>query len=292
MNEITQISPVTDQQLADLVSDEAFAELAEMITAMPVRGKSRRRWSQRRTHNPWFGSRSTSRWRPVLMLGAIAVAAIAGVTALGNAGGHVGPLALGPGSAQALSFQSHGRYIVVLVRQPLADPARYNAEFAAHHLNIELKMIPASPSVVGTVIYIGGSHLDQLKPITANRAKCRVDGNACQIGFRVSTHYHGIARIAFGRAARSGEHYESSGSVTAPGEAMHGMTYKHETVSTVLAKLHARHMTASQYRYLEHLRHSLYSKALRPSQVPASWLVENADPWAPHQVMLWVRPRR
>lgn len=209
---------------------------------------------------------------------------------LGRPGSGVGPVDVGPGNAQALSFEKEGGYIVVIVRNPLADPARYRAEFAAHHLNIKLQMIPASPSLVGQVVFIGGSDLSQLKPITSDAAKCRTFGGSdCQVGVRVPTSYNGTADLGFARAARPSEQYESSESVSAPGEAMHGLTYKGKTVSAVLAMLTARDVTVPQYRWNEPKRN--YTKVLRPSEVPGDWIVMSAIPWAFNQVLLFVQPK-
>ena len=108
----------------------------------------------------------------------------------------------------------------------------------------------------------------------------------CQIGVRISISYRGTADIGFARAARPGEQYESSGSVTAPGEAMHGLNYRAKSVSAVLAMLRARHVTVPQYRWVN----GNVGKVLGPTQVPGGWQVSNAIPWAPGQVLLFVAP--
>ena len=72
-------------------------------------------------------------------------------------GGRIGPVPIGPGSAQALTFTQRGSSIVVTIRNPQADPAEYRAEFAAHHLNIKLEMLPVSPSLVGAVVFMDTS---------------------------------------------------------------------------------------------------------------------------------------
>jgi hypothetical protein len=288
MNEITQIQPITDEHALELASSEAFADLVELITSMPVRGDSPTVKDRFRQQGVRAGLRPTRRWTAGVGLAAVVIAAVLAVTTLGHAGSKLGPVNLGPANAQALTFKTQGRYLVVIIRNPLADPARYKAEFARHHLNIKLQMIAASPSIVGQVVFIGGLHLNQLKPITSDAAKCRAQGgSACQIGVKVSTNYQGAADIGFARAARPGERYESSGSVTSPGEAMHGVVYQGKTVQSVLAMLRERHVTVPQYRWTDHH----YSKSLTPSQVPGDWKVTSAIPWAAHQVMLFVEPR-
>ncbi len=144
-----------------------------------------------------------------------------------------------------LSFTTSGGYITVIVRNPLADPARYRAEFAAHHLNITLKMVPASPSIVGTVVYIEEpASSPDIETITA-QGRCYTGGggSACPVGVRIPVSFRGQAEVVFGRAARPGEQYESTAPATAPGEVMHGLQFAGDTVAQVLAMLRERHVT-------------------------------------------------
>jgi hypothetical protein len=78
----------------------------------------------------------------------------------------------------------------------------------------------------------------------------------------------------------------TSAPATAPGEAMHGLRFRGRTVATVLALLRARHLTVPQYRSMA----GNVSNVLRPGQVPGTWHLYGAIPWAPGQVLLWVRP--
>jgi hypothetical protein len=185
-------------------------------------------------------------------------------------------------TAQPLAFIVGNGSITVLVRNPLADPSRYRAEFAKHHLNITLKLVPVSPSLVGTLIYSDGS---SLATITA-KGRCYTGGggSACPVGVRIPAGFHGSADLVFGRAARPGEQFMSTASAFAPGEAMHGMRVTGMTVSQVLAELHARNITVPVFHYDRNNDGAL----LR--QVPGNWHVYDAAPWAPGQVMLWVGP--
>ncbi|HEV2254504.1 MAG TPA: hypothetical protein VGS06_15025 [Streptosporangiaceae bacterium] len=188
--------------------------------------------------------------------------------------------------AQVLSFTTSGGYITVIVRDPLADPARYRAEFAAHHLNITLKLVPASPSIVGTVVYIGepaGS--PGIATITApGRCYTGGGGSACPVGVRIPVGYRGRAEVVFGRAARPGEQYESTAPATAPGEVLHGLQFVGDHVAQVLALLRERHVTVPVFNYVES------GGARNVSHVPGTWYVYGADPWAPGQVLLFVGP--
>lgn len=192
-----------------------------------------------------------------------------------------------PVRAQVLSFVRHGQYIDVIVRDPVADPAQYRAEFARHHLNITLKLLPVSPSIVGTVVYFGGNHASAITPITATGACHEASGtDQCPVGVRVPVHFRGQADLVFGRAARPGEHYESTASAFAPGEVMHGMNIHGKTVARVEAMLRRRHATVARFNVAGN------SAASNVTSVPGRWYVYDAVPWAQHQVLLFVGPSR
>jgi hypothetical protein len=303
MNPVSRIAPVSDADAARMVSPRTTADLAERIMATPAptaaasgRAASGRSASGHGTPEPGHGvpprgPRHVRRWAGGLAAAAaLAVAALV-VSSLGHPGQKLGPVSVGPPKAEAaaLSFTRDAGYIDVVVRNPVADPKIYAAEFAAHHLRITLKMVPVSPSLVGTVIYVGTSGgATGIGTITA-RGRCWTGGagSACPVGLRVPLGFHGTADFAFGRAARPGEQYESTGLVTSRGEVMHGLAYRGKTVPAVLAMLRARQVTVAQYRYM-------YATGVpcgkSPHHVPGSWRVYSADPWAPHQVMLWVGP--
>jgi hypothetical protein len=218
-----------------------------------------------------------------------AALAVAGLvaTSAGAPGQRVGPISVGPAKAQAavLSITRHGRYLYVIVRNPVADPKRYRAEFARYHLNVSLRLLPASPSVVGTLLAESESagSGSQLKAITA-RGKCFTGGggNVCPVGVRVPVNYRGVATLYFGRAARSGEQFASSAPATARGEAMHGLNFVGKTVAAVLGMLAERHVTVPQWR-VQNQRCDTESRGT----VAGSWYVYDAVPWAPGQVLLW-----
>jgi hypothetical protein len=175
------------------------------------------------------------------------------------------------------------------VRNPLADPRKYRAEFRAHGLNVSLKLLPVSPSIVGTVVYFGGTGTGAIKVITA-RGRCFTGGggSACPVGLRVPVDFRGQADLVFGRAARPGERYESTASATAPGEVLHGLRIVGKRVSAVLKMLARRHVTAAEFHIM-----TAQGTGKLVSRVPGSWYVYAADPWAPGQVMLWAgRSRR
>jgi hypothetical protein len=278
VNQVSRISVVSDAEAARLVSAETLADLAERITTTPYR------------ETPTARSRSR-KWRLLMVIPvatAIAVALLI-ATSLFSPGVKLGPVPVGPADAraEALSFARHGGYIDVVVRNPMASQARYRAEFAAHHMLITIKMIAASPSVVGTLVYESANPHSGITIIRSRHA-CYTPGGGwgrCIVGVRVPAGYRGYAAFVFGRPARPGEQYQTAGSVTAPGEAMHGLRLAGRTVAAVLAMLHRRHVTAPVYR-------KDMGIPIPPGRVPRTWYVYGALPWAPQQVLLFVGPTR
>jgi hypothetical protein len=308
MNQISRICPVTDAEAERIARGGALADLAAHITAVPA------------TEAPGAGSpphrgerRGAGRRRWLLAAPLVAGVAVAAVLVAGLAGSagpgsrhRSGSAAASPSAsgkprpeatggspvqtAQALSFTTSDGWITVIVRNPLADEAKYRAEFAAHHLDITFNLVPASPSIVGTVVYIGQSAgSSPIQTITA-KGRCYTGGGGaeCPVGVRIPADFHGQAEIVFGRAARPGEQYESTAvSATAPGEVLHGLTFAGDTVTQVLALLRARHVTVGVYNFDK----QGYG-GVNVHHVPGSWYVYDAIPWAPGQVMLFVGPTR
>jgi hypothetical protein len=287
VDQLSKIAPVTDQAAARFVRSSTMADLAGQITAAAVPADS--------AHANGRG-RGRLRWRAALIATPLAAGIAAAAVVLAVQGNPAPPAShpartgLSPtgGTAQltaALSFTTSGGYITVIVRNPLADPSRYRAEFAAHHLKVTLKLVPASPSLVGTLVYFSEPSKGGITPITA-QGKCYTGGggSACPVGVRVPIGFRGQAELVFGRAAKPGEQYETTASATALGEAMHGMRFQGLTVARVLAMLRQRDVRVPVYNYDDHG----YGKLLH--SVPGSWYVYDADPWAPQQVMLSVGP--
>lgn len=281
MNDIHQqigrIAPVTDDEAVRLARPGTLADLAAGITAAspgPARRTVRRPSPARR------------RWIIGAPLAAGLAAAALIATSLGRPGQHVGPVDVGPApaQAQALSFTRHGGFIDVIVRDPLADPARYRAEFARYHLDITLKLLPVSPSIVGTVVYAGQSaNSTTLTPITAQGRCIEASGTSvCPVGVRIPVGFRGSAQFVFGRAARPGEQYQSTASAFAPGEVLHGLSVRGLRVAQVLALLRPRHVTVAWFNV------QTYGRATNERRVPGSYFVFDANPWSPGEVQLVV----
>lgn len=283
MNSVKMICPLTDAEAARLTDPATIADLASRITAapLPATAGSRDHGRQVRAAGP----------RRRLLIGGPIVAGIAAaglvVAVLAGPGQRVGPPAKGTAKVQAtlLSFARHGGYIDVIVRNPLADAKRYRAEFAKYHLDISLSLVPASPSLVGTLVYESApASGPQIEPITA-KGKCWTGGggNVCPVGVRVPLGFRGAATLVFGRAARPGEVYETTAPASAPGEVMHGLHFVGKTVAEVLVMLAPRHVTVNHY-----IIQQTQCSANTRKTVPGGWRVDDADPWEAGQVVLWV----
>lgn len=312
MNEITAIRPLTDEQAAQLVSAAALRELRENILDVPLSRHDHdalrregpiafdvpRRPEERphvRAGRP--GGRRRSAWTAIerrrsvrtAALGALVVVVIASI-ALAASGGRIGSVHVGAQPAQALSFTRRSGEITVIVRNPLAPPATFRRELTDHHLHIHLQLIKGSPSIVGTVAYVGeSSDLGAVQVIQA-RGQCRISATRdyCPVGVRVPAGYDGSVSLGFVVPTPAGTPYETAGSATAPGEAMHGLHYVGLTVSQVLAMLDRRHVRVQSYRHTTHHGRTAYTRLLHSAQVPRSWRVFQALPYAQHEVILFV----
>ncbi len=156
--------------------------------------------------------------------------------------------AVSPAPAQAVAFRAAASGdIVATVTNPFAAQAQLDAAFAEHGLEITVNLIPVSPSIVGTVLYVGESRArDQIKPLQGGH--CLMGGGGCPIGIEVPRDFTGEGSVTLGRPAKSGEHYESSASIFAPGEPLHCSGLLGARVATALPALQADNLTAVQWR--------------------------------------------
>ncbi len=282
MNPVTRISPISDAEAGRLAHPDTLTDLGDQITATTFPAARRR--GRRR-----LAGRSAIRRRLLIGLPAAGGLAVAGLIAasLVSPGQKVGPVTVGPPEAQAavLSVTRHGGYLNVIVTNPLADAREYREEFAKLGLNITLTLVPASPSLVGTLVYDSTpSTGPQITPITAvGRCWTGGGGSVCPVGVRVPLGFKGAAVLTFGRAARPGEQYETTAPVTAPGEAMHGLTFVGKTAAAVIAMLAARHVTVGDYWF-----RNAGCEGVNRKSMPGSWYVTGANPWAPGEVSLQV----
>ncbi|GAA3135479.1 hypothetical protein [Streptosporangium carneum] len=247
-------------------------------------GRVTRRWFRRR-------------WLLLLPAAVVLAGAVIALTAVLRPG-DVGPVHVGPGKAEALAFTANGDTVDVRIVDPDADPRRYREEFAAHGMDVDLRMQSASPSLVGKMISVSSPgrmtvyNPDGSFDIQDKNGSSRIEGVGgspdcgviwCKTGVRIPVALRGPVVITFGRAARPGEPYELAGDPTARGESLEGLPLRNRTVAEVRLMLRQRQVTVKRYYHdapenppeagrgwqpTEHV--------LRPEEVPGTWYVHEA----------------
>jgi hypothetical protein len=253
---------------------ELFKEIVNSdrsITAEP----GRRRLTPSR-HTRWWPSMIRRVRRPVLISSLGAIAAVAVVAWL-IASSAVRPQA----AAAAVAFRTGADGdIVATVTDPFAAQSRLKAAFAEHGLDITVNLLPVSPSLVGTVVFIsdnGGA--SAIQPLQGG--PCVTGGGGCTIGLKIPATFTGQGDITLGRPAKPGETYESTASAFGPGEVLHCSGLLGARVTAALPILQADKLTV-QWR--EKATGAIDATA------PTSNYIRGADPIAPDTVMIWTQP--
>jgi hypothetical protein len=198
-----RLAPVRDRELRSLRETEAARALFEAIVAEPAPGHSRPR---RFRHT--LGRR---RWRVAV---AATAASVLAVVAL------LGLEALAPPAAAGIEFARGDGYLVARVVDLKADPDAMRAAFQERGLDIDLELVPVSPSLVGEIVASSESE-PGIEDIPDPARGCPAEPRCGPIGLRIPIDWDGEAQIVLGRAARPSESYVSAGDAFAPGEALH-----------------------------------------------------------------------
>ncbi|WP_017572677.1 hypothetical protein [Nocardiopsis halotolerans] len=161
---------------------------------------------------------------------ALAVGGVAATALLAPAddGGSVLPVGPEPAAADVLDVSVEEGVVVAEVLDPTADAEAYAAEFAEHGLDVTLRFVPASPTVVGNLVYLDGNMAgegtdERDVEIVTSPGECTSQGGGCPVGVRIPEDYGNPVEVVFGREPGEGELYESVNAATAPGEALEGM---------------------------------------------------------------------
>ncbi len=203
---VAKLGRTRDEQLISLSQSPAAQALFEDVVAIDElrrAGDARRRSPSLRTGRP--------RRRARFALAATAAAVVAVAVGFAFAPDvHRAPAAPAP-----VAFRHSGSYIVATVVNPNAAAPQLQAAFAAHNLNIHLKLAPVSPGMVGSVVYMGTMGPSEIG--TLSSAGSAGPGGSQPIGLLIPVGFKAYAEIVLGRAARPGEIYRS------PGGALNGM---------------------------------------------------------------------
>jgi hypothetical protein len=240
---LRDLRPTEAEQTEDWFSSADEETLLREITTS-LRPSSRTRRSRRKR-------RLLRGWRIVMpAAGACAAAAAAVVVFANSPVGTQTPL--GPPPAQAVSFSTtRNGWIIAKVTNPLAAQKTLDADFAAHHLDITLKLIPVGPSLVGTLL---SQSYDQQPPNAPERgpiqgldSHCGAAEVLCEIGVKIWEGFTGRGEIDLGRAAQPGERYVWAPSVFEPGEVLHCSGLVGAPVSDLPSVLQAHGWTVARW---------------------------------------------
>jgi hypothetical protein len=303
--DLNGIATVTDAEAARLASPGAFADLAAQIVATDPLGAS-----AARPRAPLFvphrflprrGGPHPRRRLALLTAFPAALAAVAAllVTVLSPGGGpssHPGGGgrtadggANSSAAIRALSFTKEKGTVTVIIKNPYADAAWYNADLARHHIPLTLQVFPASPSMVGSII--GGNYAPGVKELTGQRLcyypSAGGAASPCVIGFTVPTNLKDEGSLWIGGPAKSGQQYETTGSIFAPGEALAGLLNQvaGQPLSEVRPIFVAHHLKIAVCR-------DKNNNNVNPDSVPGDYYITNIMPWAPGQAIVWTSPKR
>ncbi|MEX0832675.1 MAG: hypothetical protein WD276_02190 [Actinomycetota bacterium] len=196
-----------DEDLAGMASSEAAQELLKEILLAPREEESsgdRHEVARRR------------RWQ-------VAVAVAAAVAALVVALPLAGPQPP-PALARPVQFFDQRDYFAAVVTDPSATAEELRNAFAARGFDIDVTLVPVSPSVVGRVLSIEEDPQAQTKPIKVlHGTGCITQGGGaqCPVGIRIPHDFVGHAVLDIGRAGLPGERYQMATTAYAPGESLH-----------------------------------------------------------------------
>jgi hypothetical protein len=250
---------------------------------------------------------------------AVAVGAVAATVLFTPAGpdGDGSPLAPAPAQAAVLDMSVSDGVVVAEVLDPTADAERYAAEFAEHGLDVDLRFVPASPTLVGTLVYLdsdaSGEAAEEREVEIVEAPEQCAPGGGCPVGVSIPEGYAAPVEIVFGREAEPGEQYESSNSATAEGEALEGLEPVGMTMGELRAALAERGQEITEYRQdvpvadtgdgaapaaepsapgapPEQDPGSGAGETLQPAEdeVGDDWLVEDVALWAAGEVLVFV----
>ncbi|MFI6389372.1 hypothetical protein [Nonomuraea sp. NPDC050540] len=223
MNDLRQLARVGDEDLAGQASGAgARTLLASIIAEEPVKEPRRPPWKR-------------------LAAAGVVTAALAAAVVLG-------PSILNtPGSATsyanaAMDIKLENGMWVARIKDPFADPARYEEAFHAVGLDVKLQLEPASPRQVGEIFQLGtGGDIGQSSSIAidSDPKDCKITAPDCTMVLTLSQNASG-AWIKAGRPAKADEPYANGNRATMDGGSLAGYTVGDKQVSEVAAEAERR----------------------------------------------------
>ncbi|MGW4961193.1 hypothetical protein ACWEPL_28565 [Nonomuraea sp. NPDC004186] len=233
MNELQHLARVRDEELAGQASGAGARALLSSITSEePAAEPARRR---------------APRWRTRLAVGAVAVTGLAAAAV-------IAPAVLGPRgpatsyASSAIDIELRGDMYVATIKDPFADYAKYTEGFKAVGLNVNLEVVPVSPTQVGQItgMRLSGRLAPNGQSITNGTSPegCAFGSAGCAMTVEVARGWTGWASVRLGRAARPGERYQNWRSAMKKGEMLAGYRADGKTVGEVMAEVRRRGLEA------------------------------------------------
>jgi len=213
----------------------------------------------------------------------VLISSFGALAAVAVAAGLIASSAMRPqaaGAGVAFRTVAHGD-IIATVTDPFAAESQLKAAFAEHGLDITVNLLPVSPSLVGTVVFISDSGgASAIQPLQGG--SCVTGGGACSIGLKIPATFTGSGDITLGRPAKPGETYESTASAFAPGEVLHCSGLRGARVAAALPILKADKLTVVRWRE--------ESNGAIDATAPINNYIVDADPIAVGTVMITIQP--
>ena len=201
---VRHVAPVRDVDVVSLTHSEASDALFDEIIAEREPRRHRRRYP------------SLSRmWHRGAV--AVATAALIAVGILIAAPRLTSPAAAG------VEITRQGGYLVATVVDLNADPDAMREAFRERGLDVDLTLVPVSPSLVGEIVAMSDDR-PGIENVPDRARGCPEELRCGPIGLRIPLAWNGHADVTLGRRAGPGETYVSSGSAFAPGEILHCVT--------------------------------------------------------------------
>ncbi|NJP96048.1 hypothetical protein HCN51_42570 [Nonomuraea sp. FMUSA5-5] len=176
-------------------------------------------------------------------------------------------------------------HLVVRIQDPVADLARYRAEFRRREMNIDLQVVAATAARTGKVLFLEDRDNPAGRPEIVS-GRCGIQN--CGVAVKVPVNYRSYASIVFGRPAKPGEMYDT-GPGDSPGEGIGLPDITAYRVLEAVAALRKRNLEI-EYRYSYRGSDQPYPKGVPASQVRPDWYVHDGLHGDAGQVILFVGP--
>jgi hypothetical protein len=207
---VARIASVHDEELASEAGSDRAEALFERIVSTHVGDRPR----ARRERRPRAGVRRLRSIRRVALAAAAVCALAAGLVIASET-------LLAPAPAAAgVEITPRDGFFVARVVDLNADPEAMRAAFRDHGLDIELRLVPVSPSLTGEIVAMSDT-AEGITHLADAETDCPAETRCGPIGLRIPLDFRGQAEITLGREAGPGETYVSAGNAFAPDEALH-----------------------------------------------------------------------